>query len=464
MRCPRCDAKVNDNAALCSFCGQDLSVMHYVHRVSNTYYNMGLEKAEVRDLSGAIAVLKKSLQFNKKNTNARNLLGLIYYEMGETVTALSEWVLSKYLQPEDNAADYYINTVQKNQTALDVTNQTIKKYNSALAAAQAGNEDLAVIQLKKVVSLNPHFVRAQQLLALLYIKDEDYQKAAKCLNRARRIDFNNTTTLRYMQEVGEKAGSDAGREKKGVKKTSKKDPLSNVTPVGTYKEEKKSLMPVIYVIIGAILGIAISFILLRPTLLKGGGSSGSQIADTNDQLAVQSSQISSLQKEKEALEADVSGLQKQIQDADSEAQSKAASYEKLLAGLEAYLNEDKIQAAIEVSGCKKSDFATQEAKDLYTTISTVTEAQITQLTEQGKTAMNTSYDEAIAIFKNVLKLDKSNQEAMYQMGYCYQKKGSNKKAKTWYEKAIAQDDTSYLATQAQSRLAEVESALGETTE
>lgn len=464
MRCPRCDAKVNDNAALCSFCGQDLSVMHYVHRVSNTYYNMGLEKAEVRDLSGAIAVLKKSLQFNKKNTNARNLLGLIYYEMGETVTALSEWVLSKYLQPEDNAADYYINTVQKNQTALDVTNQTIKKYNSALAAAQAGNEDLAVIQLKKVVSLNPHFVRAQQLLALLYIKDEDYQKAAKCLNRARRIDFNNTTTLRYMQEVGEKAGSDAGREKKGVKKTSKKDPLSNVTPVGTYKEEKKSLMPVIYVIIGAILGIAISFILLRPTLLKGGGSSGSQIADTNDQLAVQSSQISSLQKEKEALEADVSGLQKQIQDADSEAQSKAASYEKLLAGLEAYLNEDKTQAAIEVSGCKKSDFATQEAKDLYTTISTVTEAQITQLTEQGKTAMNTSYDEAIAIFKNVLKLDKSNQEAMYQMGYCYQKKGSNKKAKTWYEKAIAQDDTSYLATQAQSRLAEVESALGETTE
>lgn len=464
MRCPRCDAKVNDNAALCSFCGQDLSVMHYVHRVSNTYYNMGLEKAEVRDLSGAIAILKKSLQFNKKNTNARNLLGLIYYEMGETVTALSEWVLSKYLQPEDNAADYYINTVQKNQTALDVTNQTIKKYNSALAAAQAGNEDLAVIQLKKVVSLNPHFVRAQQLLALLYIKDEDYQKAAKCLNRARRIDFNNTTTLRYMQEVGEKAGSGAGREKEGVKKNPKKDPLSNVTPVGTYKEEKKSLMPVIYVIIGAILGIAISFILLRPTLLKGGGSSGSQIADTNDQLAVQSSQISSLQKEKEALEADVSELQKQIRDADSEAQNKAASYEKLLKGLEAYLNEDETQAAIEVSGCKKSDFATQEAKDLYTIISTVTEAQITQLTEQGKTAMNTSYDEAIAIFKNVLKLDKSNQEAMYQMGYCYQKKGSNKKAKTWYEKAIAQDDTSYLATQAQTHLAEVESALGETTE
>ena len=142
MRCPRCDANVSDTATLCTFCGQNLSVIHYIRRVSNTYYNLGLEKAKVRDLSGAIVVLKKSLEFNKKNTNARNLLGLIYYEMGETVAALSEWVLSKYLQADDNAADYYINTIQKNQTALDATNQTIKKYNSALAAAQAGNDPI----------------------------------------------------------------------------------------------------------------------------------------------------------------------------------------------------------------------------------------------------------------------------------------------------------------------------------
>ena len=89
MRCPRCDANVSDTATLCTFCGQNLSVIHYIRRVSNTYYNLGLEKAKVRDLSGAIVVLKKSLEFNKKNTNARNLLGLIYYEMGETVAALS---------------------------------------------------------------------------------------------------------------------------------------------------------------------------------------------------------------------------------------------------------------------------------------------------------------------------------------------------------------------------------------
>ncbi len=460
MRCPRCDANVSGKATHCSFCGQDLSIMRYVRRVSNTYYNMGLEKAEVRDLSGAVAVLKKSLQFDKKNTNARNLLGLIYYEMGETVAALSEWVLSKYLQPSENAADYYIDTIQSNQTALDATNQTIKKYNSALAAAQAGNEDLAIIQLKKVVSLNPHFVRAQQLLALLYIHDSDYLKAAKCLNRARRIDFNNTTTLRYMQEVGERTAVSESRETQ--KKPKKKDPLSNVTPVGTYKEEKRSLMPVMYVIIGAVVGIAISFILLWPTMKKNNTGDSTQISNTNEQLAVQSSQISALEKEKEVLEEDVKKLEKEIQDADSAAQKKADCYEKLLKGVKAYLDNDKIQAAIEVAKCKKSDFATEEAKSLFSLIKTVSERDIQALVNEGKRTAYSSYDGAIAIYAKALKLDTDNQEAMYQMAYCYQKKKENKKAKKWYEKAIRVDENSAIAGKAKVYLEQVKDALKET--
>ena len=51
-------------------------------------------------------------------------------------------------------------------------NQAIKKYNIALDCAKQGNHDLAIIQLKKVVSLNPHFIRALQLLALIYMKKQ----------------------------------------------------------------------------------------------------------------------------------------------------------------------------------------------------------------------------------------------------------------------------------------------------
>ena len=46
---------------------------------SNYFYNEGLEKAKVRDLTGAIECLCKSLRFFKGNIKARNLLGLVYF-------------------------------------------------------------------------------------------------------------------------------------------------------------------------------------------------------------------------------------------------------------------------------------------------------------------------------------------------------------------------------------------------
>ena len=56
-------------------------------QIANSFYNLGLEKSRIRDLSGAAQCLKKSLHFNKYQTDARNLLGLIYYENGEVADA-----------------------------------------------------------------------------------------------------------------------------------------------------------------------------------------------------------------------------------------------------------------------------------------------------------------------------------------------------------------------------------------
>lgn len=90
--------------------------MDYVRKtrvIANSYYNMGLERARLRDLSGAAECLKKSLHFNKYQTDARNLLGLIYYEVGEVGDALVQWVISMNLQPQENRADYYLGEIQR---------------------------------------------------------------------------------------------------------------------------------------------------------------------------------------------------------------------------------------------------------------------------------------------------------------------------------------------------------------
>ena len=54
----------------------------------------------------------------------------------ETVAALSEWVISKHFQPDNNDADNYINNIQENPTRLDNLNQAIKRYNNALVFAK----------------------------------------------------------------------------------------------------------------------------------------------------------------------------------------------------------------------------------------------------------------------------------------------------------------------------------------
>ena len=56
--------------------------MDYTKKImyqSNSWYNDGLRKAQVRDMSGAIVSLQQSLQYNRENIAARNLLGLVYY-------------------------------------------------------------------------------------------------------------------------------------------------------------------------------------------------------------------------------------------------------------------------------------------------------------------------------------------------------------------------------------------------
>ena len=75
--------------------------MQKIQYAANSYYNRGLEMAKERNLSGAARFLKRALQFNKYHTDARNLLGLIFYEMGETSDALIQWVISINLQPDN---------------------------------------------------------------------------------------------------------------------------------------------------------------------------------------------------------------------------------------------------------------------------------------------------------------------------------------------------------------------------
>ena len=77
----------------------------------------------------------------------------------------------------------------------------MKTFNQALWHAQNGSDDLAILQLARVVESNPHFVKAHLLLALLYMAREDFNKAGRCLYKILQIDKSNQKALYYMSIV-----------------------------------------------------------------------------------------------------------------------------------------------------------------------------------------------------------------------------------------------------------------------
>ena len=186
-------------------------------QIANSYYNLGLEKAKLRDLSGAAQCLKKSLHFSKYQTDARNLLGLIYYENGEVADALVQWVISLNLQPENNLADHYLDEIQRKPGQLETESQNVKTFNQALWHAQNGSDDLAILQLARVVAAKPHFVKAHLLLALLYMRREDYNKAGRSLFKILQIDKSNPKALYYMSLVKQNTGRADAEKRKMIK-------------------------------------------------------------------------------------------------------------------------------------------------------------------------------------------------------------------------------------------------------
>lgn len=148
MECYNCGIILGKEKS-CPNCGVDLRIYRQFVGISNYLYNQALTKARARDLSGAISDLRLSLQYNKVNTNARNLLGLIYYEMGEGVSAVREWLISKGYQAEENRASVYLEQTKKNPSEKERINQQSRKYNQVVMYCRQDSLDLATIQLKR---------------------------------------------------------------------------------------------------------------------------------------------------------------------------------------------------------------------------------------------------------------------------------------------------------------------------
>lgn len=408
---------------------------------SNYWYNDGLKRARIRDMSGAIGSLKKSLQYNSENIAARNLLGLVYYGRGEVGEALVEWILSKNFQSHENIANYYIKKLQENPTELEKVNQAIRKFNQSLDYCYQDGEDLAIIQLKKVVDAHPTFLKAYQLLSLLYIHTQQYGKAKHTLKAAHKLDTTNDITLRYMHEMNEL------RRKRAIKQAEKKEEkpqtvtynIGNETiiqPASSGVKENAGLMTVINIIIGIVVGVAVMWFLIMPAVNRSTADrTNKQVREFSDRIAEQEAQISALQTELESYRA----TSEETENAQQTAKSTLDSYEIVLSMYDHYLNQDMSDSAMVEELLKvnadslgtlgREQFDTMTG-DIYSRYS---EVLYSTAQENFQVA---NYADAITNLSTVMQMNEGydDGQAMWLLAQAYEASGDTENANTRKQK------------------------------
>ncbi len=434
MKCVKC-GRSTGNDGFCTCCGFNNKHIARAYNSANYYYNMGLEKAGMRDLSGAAVQLEKALTYNKAHKDARNLLGLVYYEMGEGGKAYKQWKISSQLVTiEENLANLYIRDMEEHPAVFEDINETAKKFNLALSYAKQGSDDLAMIQIKKVLSITPNFVRGHILFALLHMRAGDNAAAKTDLYNVLAIDNMNTTALRYLQELGEKPQNAPELISEKTLKPDN-DNLKNVRPVDHYEDpSKETWKQFVYMLIGLAIGVIAMFVLVIPSVKAGVSIDYNNLKKEYQQTVEEKDgEISQLQEDKASLEKSNKNLNKSLKVYEG-SDGEDSMYDSLIKALQAYGSNDYVECSKYLAKISKKNLPSKYSKDLYTSMKdTAYSSAASQLYESGMEKLNKyKYEDALKDFKNAYKYSNNDYETLYELAWCLKKTGKEDQAKEYF--------------------------------
>ncbi len=462
--CYRCGVALSEKS-YCTSCGADVGRYKKILYMSNRYYNRGLEKAQIRDLTGAVEDLRQSLKLYKRNTQARNLLGLVYFEMGETVSAMAEWVLSQHFQKDKNIATDYIETLRTNQVLLDNINSSIKKYNQALNLCRQDSLDVAKISLKRVVSNNPRLLNAHLLLALILMKEEDYAAAKKELILVRRIDRGNITAALYLRMAEENLNTDTKRKKKSTDTAVTIQSGNEIIIQPNNRKENTFLSVFLNIFVGLLIGLLVGWFVLGPIRVRlQRTEENKELANAYEEINLKSTTISTLEQQKNSITVQMEGLKDQL-DAYEGNNGIMDGYKALLMAVKEYSKGDAADKNLIASYLDKVDqnnsekLKDSEFLEVYNILKTsIGESVADTYYENGYNAYRQEdYVTALENFKKAVEYNSENVDALYYLACTYMANKDYDNAKYYFNSVINLSPDSELGNKAKNYIAEIDS-------
>ena len=461
MKCPNCGSFIV-SGGICPNCGVDTIVYDKTVRISDVLYNKGLAQAKAGDLSSAAENLNKSIYFNKENIQARNLLGLCYFEYGRVGDALKQWVISVSIHKKNNAAKRYMDEVLGDERAREWYSSSLKNYNQALLYLQQKSEDLAIIQLKRAVEQNPKFVDALNLLSLCHLILKEREKAAEIVERVLAIDVNNHIALNYYKEIYPHKNKIDVIRKQNV--NVQKD-MYDSTPVPKPKKSFANtfhIAEIVSFIIGGLCILGLFYILIIPGVES---AKDSEINDLRLQLLNEKSKTLPVQ-EASGSDEEIAGLKKLNEDLAQRVKSRDDQIERL----------GKIVDVYKAANHQRRNELEEAAELLYPLDpaglpADIIEIYVNLIDDIMPKAVNSLYNRGVEHFNQneyedaVICLERAGQYVaeggvnadaiIYYLGYTMEMLEDTATAVRYYNELIAKHPASNFTEAAQNRLSEL---------
>lgn len=455
MRCPICSESISNNIAECPSCGTDLSLCKKIIHTSRQLYNRGLELANLNNLTGAIQVLSESVKFDKEFIDARNLLGLVYFGIGEIGEAVKHWSISMKIQPDHNPAKQYIEEIKSNNSKMKKLKDAVSIYNDALPYVRQKSEDLAIIRLKKAVSLNPRFIKALCLLALCYIQTEEPKKARQYLKNVLSLDISNSLALKYYKEVEEEGEQpvpfEEEKEKEPILKQNKLQNLFEMKPNEINRRPQLGLF-----VVGLVLGLAVMGILILPgykqSVVKSFEEEKQELNATiqkqKEDMVQYTKQIEELEKNQSILQSKIEQAeQKDLQDEQTNLLMNAVNY---------FYAGETVNAALTLAKIDRDKFVAG-TNEVFDYVQEQTYYSAAQSTYQSgyELYQRREYANAEEYFLYSIRLTQEeyfSDNAIYLLGRCYEELGDTSHAIEQFQKVVDQFPYSDVIHYAEDRL------------
>lgn len=170
--------------------------LKYLLELSNIHYNDALELARNNNISKAMELLERSLEYNPEDKEILNLIGLLNYFLCNFDKAVLNWNRSMRVSNVDNRSQYYLAFLKS-----DDFKGFMEYYNLAISYIDKFQYDEAIELLLKITRENKELIEPYSIIGNCYFALGKYQEARKYFLEALSRDIENVKYLKYLNKI-----------------------------------------------------------------------------------------------------------------------------------------------------------------------------------------------------------------------------------------------------------------------